>query len=90
MEDKAFELLTKMHSEFSYFRREVNEKPDRKADKIDIARIEHEHGSKLEAALDGYKQAYEKLEVIESKDDNLNEKVERHDINIQVIEGGRK
>ena len=88
MEDKAFELLTKLYSEFTDFRKEVNEKLDQKADKSDIARIEHEHGSKLEAALDGYKQTYEKLETVESKLDALSEKVDRHDIKIQVIKGG--
>jgi len=90
VEDKTFELLTKLYSEFTDFRKEVNDKLDQKADKSDIARIEQEHGSKLEAALDGYKQAYEKLEIIENKVDILSDKVDRHDIKIQVIEGGRK
>ncbi len=85
--DDTFELLTKLYSEFTDFRKEVNEKLDQKADKSDIARIEYEHDHKLEAALDGYKQAYEKLDVIEDKVDNLVGKVDRHDIKIQVIEG---
>ena len=90
MEDKAFELLTKLYSELTGFRKEVNEKLDQKADKSDIARIEYEHCSKLEALFDGYKQTYEKLDVIEAKLDTLSDKVDRHDIKIQVIEGGRK
>lgn len=90
MKDESFELLTKLYSEFIDFRKEVNNKLDQKADKSDIARIEYEHGRKLEATLDGYKQVYEKLEVIEDKVDTLSEKVDRHDIKIQVIEGGRK
>ncbi len=40
--------------------------------------------------LDGYKLTYEKLDVIEQKLDNLAEKVDRHDIKIKAIEGGRK
>ena len=90
MEDKTFELLTRLYSEFAEFRKEINDKLDQKADKNDIARIEHEHGSKLEAAFDGYRQACENLEIIERKVDILNDKVGRHDIKIQVMEGGRK
>ena len=67
MEDKAFELLTKMYSEFIDFRKEVNDKLDKKADKSDIARIENDHGKKLEALFDGYKQNADKLERIENE-----------------------
>ena len=67
MEDKAFELLTTMYSEFIDFRKEVNDKLDKKADKSDIARIENDHGKKLEALFDGYKQNADKLERIENE-----------------------
>lgn len=95
MEDKTFELLTKMYSEFtSRFDKIETDMHGMKTDvqdlKKDVLRIENEHGSKLEALFDGYKQTYEKLGVIEKKVDNLAEKVDRHDIKIQVIEGGRK
>jgi len=39
VEDKTFELLTKMYSEFIEFRKEVNEKLGQIADKKDITRI---------------------------------------------------
>jgi len=61
MEDKTFELLTKMYSQFTDFRKEVNDKLDKKADKSDIIRIENDHGKKLEALFDGYKQNADKL-----------------------------
>ena len=86
MKDESFELLTKMYSEFTEFRKES--KADIQGLKNDVLRIEHDHGQKLEALLDGYKQTYEKLEAIEEKVDNLSGKVDQHDIKIQVIEGG--
>lgn len=67
MEDKTFELLTKMYSEFTEFRKEINLKLDKKADKSDIARLENEHGQKLQALFDGYKQNAEKLDRIEKE-----------------------
>jgi uncharacterized protein YaaR (DUF327 family) len=95
VEDKTFELLTKMYGEFTEFREDMNgfreeTKEDIRSLKNDVLRIENEHGSELEALLDGYKQTYEKLDAIEDKLDTLSEKVDRHDIKIQVIEGGRK
>ena len=95
MEDKTFELLTKLYSEFTEFREDMNSfrketKEDIRSLKNNVLRIEQEHGKKLNALFDGYKQTYEKLETVESKLDALSDKVERHDIKIQVIDEGRK
>lgn len=95
MEDKEFEFLTRIYSELTKFRDETMEfRKETREDilglKNDVLRIENDHGRKLDALFDGYKQTYEKLEVIENKVDDLSEKVDRHDIKIQVIEGGRK
>jgi hypothetical protein len=90
MEDKTFELFTRLYNEISDFRKEVNMKLDQKADKSDIAIIEYEYGSKLKVALVGNEHTYEKLNVIENKLDILSGKVDRHDIKIQAVEGGRK
>ena len=95
MEDISFEYLTMIYSELTEFRKETMEfrketKEDIKGLKNDVLRIENDHGRKLEALFDGYKQTYEKLEVIDNKVDDLSEKVDKQDIKIQVIEGGRK
>ncbi|OPZ94447.1 MAG: hypothetical protein BWY74_00571 [Firmicutes bacterium ADurb.Bin419] len=95
MEDRAFELLERMYSEFTEFRKETNARFDSiesqvKDLKNDVLRIDNDHGKKLEALFDGYKQHETMLDTIEQKVDNISEKVERHDIKIQVIEGGRK
>jgi len=88
VEDKTFELLTKMYSEFTEFRKETKGNID--GLKNDILRIENKLDNNSKALFDGYHQLHEKLEVVEDKLDTLSEKVDRHDIKIQVIEGGRK
>lgn len=44
--------------------------------------IENEHGKKLDALFDGYKQVYEKVTSIDSK-------VEKQDVEIRVIKGAK-
>lgn len=72
MEDKVFELMTKLYSEFSDFRKESNGKFDNIDSKFnrletevkglrgDVIRIENDLSKKVDAALDGYQQVYEK------------------------------
>lgn len=91
MEDKMFELVTKMYNEFSEFRKDMNEfKKDmnefRKETKKDIIRLENI----VDALFDGYKQTFEKLTVVEKKVDDLSAKVEKQDVEITVIKGGKK
>ncbi len=102
MEEKTFELLEKMYVEFSEFRKETNTRLDNVEGHI--TRIENEHGQKLDALFDGYKQTYEKLQEhdkrfdehdkrfvrIEAKLDNLSLKVNNHDSKLEILEGGRK
>jgi predicted RNase H-like nuclease (RuvC/YqgF family) len=88
MEDRTFELLERMYSEFTEFRRETTDRLD--GLRNDVLGIENNHGKKLEALFDGYRQHERKLDSIEQKVDSISEKVDRHDIKIQVIEGGRK
>lgn len=82
MEDKTFDLLSKMYGELTEFRKEVNNEfkvtnSDIRSLKNDILRIEQNHGSKLEILFDGYRQVYDKLETVEKKVDDLSDKVDR-------------
>ncbi|EMS73756.1 hypothetical protein [Ruminiclostridium cellobioparum] len=91
MEDKMFELVTKMYDEFSEFRKDMNEfrketKKEIRGLKNDVIRFEN----KLDAVFDGYKQTFEKLTVVEKKVDDLSAKVEKQDVEITVIKGGKK
>ncbi len=90
MEDKTFDLLTQMYSDFSKRLDQIEHKLDQKADKSDIIRLENDHGKKLDTLFDGYKQVSEGLNEIKNIVSEISAKVERHDIKIQVIEGGKK
>ena len=97
MEDKTFVLLEKMYFDINKRLDTIEFKLDQKADKTDIVCLENEHGQKLDALFDGYKQTYEKLQKhgkmfddIETKLDNLFLEVSSHDSKLEVLEGGRK
>jgi len=87
LEDKIFELLTKMYSEMTEQFKEINNKLDNKADKSDIVRMENDLKPKVDAALEGYKVVYEKLTTLEEKVDIINSRVEKQDVEIRVIKG---
>lgn len=105
MEDKMFELVTKMYDEFSEFRKDMNEfKKDMIEFKEDMNEFRKETNkeirglkndvirfeNKLDAVFDGYKQTFEKLTVVEKKVDDISAKVEKQDVEITVIKGGKK
>lgn len=104
MEDKTFELLEKMYSEFVQFRQETNDRFDGIDNRLDghdtrfdsmeksfdgirghIARIENDHGRKLDLLLDGYKQNSEDISEINHKLDRLTDRVENQEIKLQVL-----
>lgn len=67
MDDKMFELLTKMYSDMAEQFKEINRKLDNKADKNDIIRLENELNPKVQALFDGYKQHTDILDRIEKE-----------------------
>lgn len=97
MEDKTFELLEKMYSEFVQFRQETNDRFDEVNGSFDevrgdidevkghIVRIENDHGRKLDLLLDGYKQNSEDISEINLKLDRLTDRVENQEIKLQVL-----
>jgi len=101
VDDKTFELMEKMYSEFSEFRKETNQRFDGLKFEImhvgnHVTKIENEHGKKLDALFDGYKQTYEKLQEhdkrfdnVETKLDNLSIQVNGHESKLKVLGGGR-
>lgn len=88
MEDKTFELMTRMYAEFSEFRKEITEKVDNNTNavielerKVDqntnsIINLENKIDTNPKALYDGYKLTYEKLSVLENKVDDISVKVE--------------
>lgn len=79
MEDKMFDLLSKLYSEFTEFKADTGKKLDgiekrmggfeKRMDSIEntVTRIEHTHSQKLDALFDGYKQNSDKLDRVENE-----------------------
>ena len=57
--------------------------------KNDIIRLENKLDNNSMALFDGYKQTFERLGVVEQKIDDLTNKVDKQEVEIRVIKGGR-
>ena len=94
MEDKTFQLLEKMYSEFIQFKEETNKRFDGMDNKINdinktVINIEQDHGQKLNALFDGYKQNAEAINKINQKIDKLTDRVENQEIKLQVLKSAK-
>lgn len=94
MEDKTFELLTEMYSQFSKkfddVGKDVKElKTDMTELKNDVTRIEDKMDTNSKALFDGYKLTYEKLHTLETKVDDMSQKLEKQDVELKVLKGGK-
>lgn len=91
MEEKTFELIEKMYSEmqkgFSAIRSEMAEGFTEVRQSIVL--LENKVDVNLKALYDGYQQNTESINRIEKKIDILDEKVDRHDLEIRVIKNTR-
>lgn len=102
MEEKTFELIEKMYSEmqkgfsairsemaegFTEVRREMTEGLTEVRQSIVL--LENKVDVNLKALYDGYQQNTESINRIEKKIDILDEKVDRHDLEIRVIKNTR-
>ena len=90
MEDKTFELITKMYSEMTDQFQELNRKLDKKADNSHIVRLENELTPKVEALLDGYKQIAEGQKELKDQISDFRAKFENHDIQIVALKSKKK
>lgn len=54
-----------------------------------VIRIENDLKPKVETALEGYKIIYEKLDSLDKKVEIINSKVEKQEVEIKVIKGGK-
>lgn len=80
MEDKSFELLTKIYSEMQDGFKDVRQ---------DIVRLENKMDDNLKALYDGYKQSVEGINELKEEFQNLSDKVEHQEIKLQVMKGTR-
>lgn len=95
MEDKVFDLLTKMYGKmqdgFKEIRADIKEL---KTDVKDLKNGQTIFEDKLEdtrkTLFDGYKQNSEQLNEIKSVLKDLSEKIEKQEVEIKVIKGGKQ
>lgn len=106
MDDKVFEFMEKMYSDLKNEIKGLGTKMEGEiktlSDNVEIlgnhaTRLENKLDSNSKALFDGYNQVYEKLQEhdkrfdgIESKLDNINSKIEKQEVEIKVIKGGRQ
>jgi predicted nucleic acid-binding Zn-ribbon protein len=104
--DKLFEFIEKMYAElkgnqekmYSEMKagfKSVNNRLDNVEGRLGnvekaVISLEYELKETKKTLYDGYVQNTEAINRLETKVDKLSEKVDRHDIKIQVIEGGKK
>jgi len=98
VEDKTFDLIEKMYSEFTNrfdglqkslteFKTETAEGfagIESRLTKIETS-IENEIKPNIKTSLEGYQTVYEKLQEHDKRFDELSEKIEKQDLEIRVI-----
>lgn len=95
MEDKIFDLLEKVYIELQGAKIHIERVEQEQAvtnsrlSKLEV-KIEHDISHKVDALYEFRDDAVNRLDRIEKKVDEISEKVDKHDIEIQVIEGGKK
>lgn len=85
--EQLFEFMTKMYREMQGMKENIATKDDLDKTNQSIARLEHKMDANHKALYDGYKLTYEKLTTLEKKVDEIDNKVERQDVEIRVIKG---
>ncbi len=87
MENKTFELLTKMYSEMQSGFSRLDKKIDDKIDVVrkDIVRLENKMDENHKALYDGYKQNSEAITEIREDIKELKSRVENQEIELRVI-----
>lgn len=90
MDDKVFDLVTKMYGELTEFRKETNKRLDNleNGQKKMEMKIEHNIETKIQALYEDREVVHEKLDEINSKVENLSSKIEMQELEIRVIKGG--
>lgn len=91
MEDKTFELLSKMYAEinkrFDNVNKEIKSVGNR-ITKIEIA-IENQMRPDIKACLEGYRHLAEGQEIIKDQLSDIQTKVDKQEVEITVIKGGK-
>ena len=90
-DDKLYDLVEKMYVEFSGQFKTMNHsmesmETELKDVKKTVIHIEQDHGSKIAALFDGQKTTNEKLDHVIDRLEDIESKIESHDIRIAVLD----
>ncbi|MDF2548256.1 MAG: hypothetical protein K0R93_3154 [Anaerosolibacter sp.] len=93
MEDKLFEMLTKMYSDMQEMKANMVTKQElqegfHKTNQA-ITRLENKMDESHKALYDGYKQSIEGIHELRNQVDKLIDQVEHQEIKLQVIKGSK-
>jgi archaellum component FlaC len=91
VEDKTFELLTRMYNEFSGRFDRVEDRlgsVENELKKVQI-KLEHTIEPQIKVLFEDREYVHEKLNSIEQKIDTLSTRVDKQDMEIHVIKGGK-
>lgn len=81
MEDRTFDLLTKMYSEMNEMKAEIKENTST------LLKFEHKTSQKLDVLFDGYVQHTQQILRLDKKVDYLTDRIEHQEVKLKVIQG---
>ena len=83
--EQLFEFMTKMYSEMQEMRKNMATKNDLAKTNQAIVGLENKIDVNNKALYDGYKLTYETLTALKNKVNEIDAKIDKHDIEIKVI-----
>ncbi|MGB3972659.1 MAG: hypothetical protein WBL58_00625 [Peptococcia bacterium] len=88
MEEKVYDLLEKMYVDLNGKMEKMytDLKSDLRRVEHNLIRMENKMDERFKALFDGYALAHEKDEATEKRLDNIEDKIEEHDIRIRAVE----
>ena len=92
MEDKIFEFMEKMYADLKNEIKLVKVDLSAEIQKVgnQVIKLENDHGKKLDALFDGYKQLAEGQKEIKTQMTDIASKLDKQEVEITVIKGGKK
>jgi hypothetical protein len=94
MEDKTFALLEKLHIELLDTKKQMNDAKEESNQRLDrlegqLTVMEQGHGMKLDAALDGCRLVFEKLQEHDLRFVSLEDKLQTQELEVRVTKGSK-
>ncbi|HZX21669.1 MAG TPA: hypothetical protein VFF25_04705 [Clostridia bacterium] len=88
--EQLFEFMTKMYSEMQEMGKDMVTKDDLAKTNQAIVKLENKIDANHKTSYDGYKLTYEKLTTLENRADEIDAKIDKHDVEIKKGTRGRE